>query len=220
MYSDQTGFSEKKTLGIPTSSLVLPFIVLTCTFLVIWTITGSNNNNKNAVTELQKTVADLQKTVTDLQSQVKQLKEPELIISVLTAGLKNDSNWHSRQRRQSDPANTAFSVLLEHILNSMKQHCTPTEKFCFAGPKGEAGQQGLPGLPGFPGLKGTAGDKGSVGEKGEKGVVGKPGPAGNKGEPGIAGKDGRNGAAGPRGLKGEKGESNSCFLGILLWVFY
>ena len=200
---------------LPTWSLVV-LCVLT------WTKTTTTTQATDNVPELQPlkdAVAELQNTVAELQSEVRQLKQPEsMISSVLTASLTNHSDigeWHGRLRRQAqskgDPGNAAFSVLLKHILNTMKQYCKPREKFCFTGPKGEVGD------PGLPGLTGPAGEKGIVGEKGVKGTAGKPGPPGDKGQPGIVGRDGKNGTSGPRGPKGEQGEARPhCSPGMLL----
>ena len=226
MYSDQERPPTSSSVVVP---LFVVLCVLTCTFLVIWTTARSTEDAaelqrlKYAQVELNR----LQNTVAELQSELKQLKQPELMISsVLTASLANHSDFSDlhgypgRLRRQSNGGDTstgegAFSVLLKHILNSMKRYCQPREKFCFTGPKGNVGHPGLPG----PGLPGPAGEKGTVGEKGMEGTTGKLGPpgVGIRGDKGDRGRDGRNGTRGPKGLKGEKGENrrNPCLPGIL-----
>ena len=220
MYWDKIRFSTSSSLGI---SMLVALCVLMCTFLVIRTTTRSSDDAAE-LQQLKGYVAELQNTVEELQSELQHSEA--MILSVLTTSLTNRSHFKAsndtgydlhisstrlRRRSNGDTGEAAFSVLLKHILNSMKHYCQPSEKFCFTGPKGEVG------YPGLPGLQGPAGERGMVGEKGTKGTAGKAGPPGigvkgDKGEPGIPGKDGKNGTRGPKGLKG----AAPCFPSMLM----
>jgi len=100
-----------------------------------------------------------------------------------------------------------MSILLEDIIEEIKDI---SESMSIRGERGPRGRDGIDGLDGRDGKDGECGEKGEKGDKGDRGEQGEQGLEGLKGEKGDRGEkgtDGKNGKDGKDGINGVDGKT-------------